>query len=121
MLTPPAGVPPLQRGQGGFNYTFTAKTTDYASRFRLVFSANPNCGDAIGDNAPFAYISNGNIVITTDMGDATLQIVDMMGRVVVSVSGDVSGNVSTAGIPTGVYVLRLIDGDTVRTQKIVIQ
>ena len=40
------------------SYTFTAKTTDYASRFRLVFTANPNCGDAIGDNAPFAYISN---------------------------------------------------------------
>ena len=34
----PAGVPPLQRGQGGFNYTFTAKTTDYESRFKLVFS-----------------------------------------------------------------------------------
>ena len=107
--------------QSTHSYTFTAKTTDYASRFRLVFTANPNCGDAIGDNAPFAYISNGNIVITTDIGDATLQIVDMMGRVIVSVSGDVSGNVSTAGMPTGVYMLRLIDGDTVRTQKIVIQ
>ena len=35
---------PLLRGQGGLNqpatYTFTAKTTDYESRFKLVFSTN---------------------------------------------------------------------------------
>ena len=105
------------------SYTFTAKTTDYASRFRLVFTANPNCGDAIGDNAPFAYISNGEIRLLVETStETTLQIVDMLGRVVVSkdVSGDVSGNVSTAGMPTGVYVLRLVGGDTIRTQKIVV-
>ena len=118
-LLTPAGNSPSERGQGGV-YTFTAKTTDYASRFRLVFSANPNCGDAIGDNAPFAYINNGNIVITADAGDATLQIVDMTGRVIASYGGH-TRCVPTSGIPTGVYVLRLVDGDSVRTQKIVIQ
>ena len=114
----PAGVPPLQRGQGGFNYTFTAKTTDYASRFRLVFSA----GDA-GEDAcepPFAYINNGNIVITADAGDATLQIVDMMGRVIASYGGH-TRYVTTNGMLAGVYVLRLINGDKVRVQKIVIE
>ncbi len=98
------------------SYTFTAKTTDYANRFRLVFASGV-AGEAACE-PPFAYISNGNIVITTDIGDATLQIVDVMGRVVVS--KDVSGNVSTNGMPTGVYVLRLVGGDTVRTQKIVV-
>ena len=100
-------------------YTFTAKTTDYASRFRLVFSTNPNCGDAIGDNAPFAYVSNGNIVITADAGTASLQVIDVMGRVVHC--GDARHCVSTGGIPAGVYVLRLIDGEKVRTQKIVVR
>ena len=99
-------------------YTFTAKTTDYASRFRLVFS---NCGDAIGDNAPFAYVSNGNIVITADADGATLQIVDMLGRVVRIVGLSQCGSrTTTTGMPAGVYVLRLIAGDSVRTQKIVI-
>ena len=114
----PAGVPPLQRGQGGFNYTFTAKTTDYASRFRLVFS-----NDDAGEDAcepPFAYISNGNIVITADAGDATLQIVDMMGRVIASYGGH-TRYVTTNGMLAGVYVLRLINGDKVRVQKIVIE
>ena len=111
-----ADVDLLQTSQ----YAFTAKTTDYASRFRLVFSANPNCVPAIGDNAPFAYINNGNIVITADAGDATLQIVDMTGRVIASYGGH-TRCVPTSGMPAGVYVLRLVDGDSVRTQKIVIQ
>ena len=111
---------PLCKGGRG-DYTFTAKTTDYASRFRLVFSI---CGDANGDNdgdneTPFAFISNGNIVITADTQNVTLQIVDAMGRMVVCSDG--VHTVSTTGMTAGVYVLRLIDGDNVKTQKIVIQ
>ena len=99
-------------------YTFTAKTTDYASRFRLVFSSD-DAGEAACE-PPFAYISNGNIVITADAGDATLQIVDMIGRVIASYSGH-TRCVPTNGMPAGVCVLRLIDGDKVRVQKIVIE
>ena len=99
-------------------YTFTAKTTDYASRFRLVFSSEV-AGEAACE-PPFAYISNGNIVITADAGDATLQIVDMMGRVIASYSGH-TRCVPTNGMPAGVYVLRLIDGDSIRTQKMVVE
>ena len=122
-LLTPAGSSPSERGAGGVNqpsYTFTAKTTDYASRFKLLFV----CEDANHDNdAPFAYISNGNIIInggpSTGSGTSTLQVVDMMGRVVVST--DVARNVSTSGMAPSLYVLRLIDGETVRTQKIVVR
>ena len=107
------------RSNGAMEYSFEAKTTDYASRFRLVFS---NCGDAIGDIDTFAYYANGEIVIVGIGGDAStasLQVMDMTGRVVVS--RDVARNVSTNGMAPGVYVLRLISGDTVKTQKIVIE
>ena len=97
-------------------YTFDAKTTDYESRFRLVFSAI--CEDANGDNETFAFISNGNIIVTGDVTGATLQVIDMMGRVIVNT--DAVRNVSTNGMQAGVYVLRLINGDDVKTQKIVI-
>ena len=95
-------------------YTFTAKTSDYESRFRLVFSV---CGDANGDNeAPFAFINNGNIIVN---GEGTLQVVDVMGRILVS--GDAINRVSTGGMAAGVYVLRLINGEDVRTQRIVVR
>jgi hypothetical protein len=96
------------------SYTFKAKTSDYASRFRLVFS---NCEGAVDDNETFAYVSNGEIVINQE---GTLQIVDLTGRVIVSRSGRIQC-VPTTGMTSGVYVLRLINGDKVKTQKIVIE
>ena len=96
-------------------YNFTAKTTDYASRFRLVFSA---CGDAYSDNEAFAYY-NGSEWVVANGENATLQIVDTMGRIVYCRGG--VHTVSTNGMAPGVYTLRLINGDDVKTQKIIIE
>ena len=94
------------------SYSFEARTTDYANRFKLVFST----GDAEGyDN--FAFISNGAIIVN---GDGTLQVIDMTGRILVSVDRR-TRCVPTNGMTAGVYVLRLINGDDVKTQKIVIE
>jgi hypothetical protein len=98
------------------SYTFTAQTTNYESRFKLVFS---NGGHAAGDNASFAFINNGEIILTGVDGDATLQVIDVMGRVLVCRDG--VHTVSTSGMTPGVYVLRLIQGDNVKTQKIVVR
>ena len=101
------------------NYSFSATHNDYASRFQLVF--DPHFGVEEIENVPFAYISNGRIYINDveTCHGASLQIVDMMGRT--AFCGDVSGNVSTEGMSPGIYVLRLNDGNTVRTQKMVIE
>ncbi len=122
-LLSPAGHPPFKGGRGDSNeprqaeYTFEAKTTDYASRFRLVFSTP---ADETSANRPFAYIADGEIRINeADARGASLQVVDVMGRVIVT--KDVARNVSTNGMTPGVYVLRLINGDNVRTQKIVVE
>ena len=96
------------------SYTFEATPADYASRFRLVFNAN-----AVSENTDtFAYFDGSEWVISND-GNATLQVVDMMGRVIVSRDG--ARSIATNDMAPGVYVLRLINGDNVRTQKIVIR
>jgi hypothetical protein len=100
--------------EGPASYTFTAKTTDYETRFKLVFSANNEDGPSTCSGT-FAFISNGNIIVN---GEGVLQIVDVTGRIVRCT--DVARNVSTAGMTPGVYVLRLINGNYVKTQKIVI-
>ena len=99
------------------SYTFEAKTTDYASRFKLVFHVDGNAND---DEEAFAFLSNGNIILTADAFDASIQVIDMQGRVMVFVDGR-TRCVPTGGFAPGVYVLRLINGEKVRTQKIVIQ
>ena len=94
-------------------YTFQAKTNDYASRFRLVFARN----EAKNDNAPFAFISNGEIIVN---GTGTLQVIDLLGHVLITDEVNSAFRIPHSAFSTGVYVLRLIDGENVRTQKIVI-
>ncbi len=99
-------------------YSFSAKATDYESRFRLVFV----CGDANddnGDNETFAFFSNGSWVIANE-GEATLQVIDLNGRILSSetVNGSVSKSINQ---PAGVYMIRLINGENVKVQKVVIE
>ncbi len=98
-------------------YTFTAKTTDYESRFKLVFASIFE--DADGDSGTFAFFSNGNWIIANE-GKATLQVIDINGRILSSetVNGSVSKAINAA---PGVYVIRLINGNDVKTQKIVVE
>ena len=93
-------------------YSFDAQTTDYASRFRLVFAT----GDS---DDTFAFYSNGSFVISNE-GDAVVQVMDVTGRMLSSeaISGSASINVDGAA---GVYMLRLINGDNVKVQKVVVK
>ena len=99
------------------SYTFEAKKTDYKSRFRLVFSANSI--DEASTSSSFAYY-NGTGWTVTNEGEATLQVVDVTGRIVSSesINGCANVNINAAN---GVYMLRLVNGNNVKTQKIVVK
>lgn len=99
-------------------YTFQSKTSDYASRFKLVFASV--CEDADDDNETFAYY-DGNVWNVSNKGEATVQIVDMLGRIVKSETIHGNATMSTANLGAGVYVMRLINGENVMTQKIVVR
>ena len=92
------------------SYSFEARTDDYASRFRLVFAT----GNA--NNDQFAFISNGEIVLH---GQGTVQLDDVTGRMIGS-HNNVT-RISTENMAAGVYMLRMINGTDVKTQKIVIK
>ena len=83
-------------------YTFTAKTTDYESRFKLVFATDDEDG-TLTDTGTFAFNSNGNWIISNE-GEATLQLVDINGRILSSET--INGSVSKAiDVAPGVYIL----------------
>jgi len=96
-------------------YTFTAQTTDYESRFRLVFATGSSTSSETGN---FAYYNGSQWVVSSE-ADATLQVIDVMGRVLSSqtVNGNAQVSIDRAA---GVYLLRLINGSDVKVQKIVI-
>lgn len=99
------------------SYSFEAKTTDYTNRFRLVFNANNGISEQGNDN--FAFF-NGSKLIVNDQGEATLQVVDILGRVISSQNINGNENINL-NIKSGAYMIRLINGNDVKTQKIVVE
>ena len=106
-------------------YRFTSKTTDYKSRFKLVFEytgvEENEYGPSTGSGT-FAFIMGNELVVnggpSTGSGAAALQMFDMMGRQVMTknVSG-VQTTIMLPDVPAGVYILRMND----RVQKIIIE
>ena len=95
------------------SYSFDAQANQ-SNRFKLVYSASDNSTDN------FAFLSNGNIIIPGIEGEATLQVIDVTGRVLSSetFSGSYNKAINAA---QGVYVLRLTNGTNTMTQKIVVK
>ena len=100
------------------SYTFEGKTTDYASRFKLLFVAN-NAQIGGEGSEDFAFISNGQLIVTGITDNSVLQIIDITGRVLSS--RNASNYINIDGLTPGVYVLRLINGENIKTQKIVVK
>ena len=99
-------------------YTFDARKSDYTSRFKLVFATNEENGPSTGSGT-FAFY-NGNEWVISNTGETTLQIVDMMGRLMSSepINGNATMNLNQT---PGVYMLRLVSGDSVKVQKVVVR
>ena len=97
-------------------YTFNAQTTDYASRFRLVFATDNSV-----NSDSFGFVNNsGNFCVYGIEGEATLQVFDVLGHMLSSetFSGSIEKKVNAA---TGVYMMRLINGNDVKVQKVIIK
>jgi len=97
------------------NYQFHATGNEYAERFKVVCRNNTGIGEN-AETAMFAYVNNGNIVVN---GDGTLQLIDMTGRIINTV--EINGTQMIEKPSCGVYVLRMISGNEVKTQKIVVK
>lgn len=97
------------------SYTFEANTGDFECRFKLVFALG-----ASTSSDTFAYYNGSQWVVNASGANATLQIVDVMGRVLSSqiINGNAEVGIDRAA---GVYLLRLVDGSDVKVQKIIIQ
>lgn len=98
------------------DYSFVAKSSDNSDRFILKLSR----GTTNLEEEHFAYITNNGLIINNASGNATLQIFDVMGRPVSSHNVSGNANIAMESLTNGVYILRLIDDNNVRIQKVVI-
>lgn len=104
-------------------YRFTSKTTDYSSRFRLMFdytSIEEPESDGSGEElVNFAFQLDDELVVN---GEGQLQLFDLSGRLLADWrTRGVQSTVHLPQVAQGVYLLRLSDNNGARIQKIVIQ
>lgn len=78
------------------SYSFEAKINDYPSRFQLVLYKTTNSNDT-----------------DSDITDGKTEILDLTGRIVATNSN--------AKLTPGVYLLRTINGNDIKTEKIIIK
>ena len=97
------------------SYNFEAKTTDYTSRFKLVFAT----GNSVNGN-DFGFISNNHLKIFGIEGNATVKVMDITGRTLSTENFNGSYD-KQLNLSAGVYMIQLIQGNDVKTQKIVIK
>ena len=104
-------------------YCFTARPSDYKSRFRLVLDytgiEEPEVPEPVEGPTHFAFQMGNELVVN---GEGQLQMFDLTGRQVMTTN--ISGTQSRVALPelgTGIYVLRLNGKNEVITQKIVIE
>ena len=99
------------------SYSFEANTSDYAQRFRLVFATTTGINESADT---FAYF-NGSEWVISNMGKATLQVVDMTGRILSNETISGSTTISTDNLSAGIYMMRLVNGNNVKVQKVVVR
>ena len=95
------------------SYTFMATTNDNPNRFTLTLNADTDV------DADFIYINNNEMIINNIEGDGLVQIYDVMGRSVATYNVSGSANISMETLSEGVYIVRMIDANGVKTQKVV--
>ena len=96
------------------SYSFTTIPEESGDRFLLKFAK----GEGSDDDDKFAFLSGNELIVEAE---GTVQIIDVMGRVVYSndVTSD-NNRINTSKFNTAAYIIRLINDNGVKTQKIVV-
>ena len=104
-------------------YKFEGKTTDYKSRFKLVFDCTgidePEDDGASTGSATFAFQMGDELIVN---GEGMLQLFDLNGRCLMTKQAvGQQSSVSLPQVAAGMYLLRLTSNKQVRVQKMIIK
>ena len=100
------------------SYSFLHSKSNTKERFVLTMAHSSQ----LTTHSQFAYISNGELIITGISGDATINIYDIMGRDAINRlrTNDAEYRIRTEGFVSGVYIIQKIDDKGINTQKILL-
>ena len=100
------------------SYTFEANKNDYYSRFYITFVLEEE-GNDDEDNNSFVFFDGSQWVVT---GEGTLQFIDVLGHILMQTEMTSMQNwVNLPRVASGVYLMRLINGEEIKVQKIIVK
>ena len=104
-------------------YRFDAKLNEKPKRFELVYRTGSDLYKELfvkgGNSESFGFCNNGDWVINND-GKAIIQVIDVNGHILIN--EEINGRYSMhMNVVPGVYMLRLINGNDVKVQKVVVE
>lgn len=99
------------------DYSFIGSPDEKSERFIIRLSARY---DDMSADDNFAIVNGNELIIANLSDNATVQIYDIMGRPVTSYVLSGTANISMETLANGIYVVRLIDENDVKSQKVVI-
>jgi len=103
------------------SYSFTASADDAPNRFLLHFGI-VGLDESPTQTVAHAYVYNSMLYVLNASGQTQVDIIDLQGRTLQSSSFRAEGLYSeTISLPTGVYVVRVMDEKGVRTAKVVVE
>lgn len=100
-------------------YTFTSNSSDYKSRFKMMFAYTGVEENGAAETETFAFMHDGNLVVN---GEGWLEVIDLCGRTIASTKlTNAQNTMSLPQAAQGVYVLKLTSNNMTKVQKIVVE
>ncbi|MBQ8759848.1 MAG: T9SS type A sorting domain-containing protein [Bacteroidales bacterium] len=99
------------------DYTFMAKSNDNPERFVLKLTSKSEMNS---DNDDFVYIYKNELFISSTSDNAVVEIYDIQGRPVAAYNVNGSTNIPMDNFSNGIYIVRMIEENDVKVQKILI-
>ena len=103
------------------DYTFIATSNDNHERFELKLYEYDTVEDLYDDN-DFVYVDKSELIIRDITSNTMIQVFDMVGHEILRRENctEKVERISTDGLMSGIYIVRMVGDAGVRTQKVVI-
>jgi len=103
------------------SYTFSSAIVNNADRFRLHFGSITT--NIVSENiaTAVAYSFDNTIYVNTPSDNCSIELYDMLGNLIINKLSVKGLNILQTGVSKGVYIVKIINGSKVSTEKIMIQ
>jgi hypothetical protein len=103
------------------SYTFSSAIVNNVDRFRLHFGSITT--NIVSENiaTAVAYSFDNTIYVNTPSDNCSIELYDMLGNLIINKLSVKGLNILQTGVSKGVYIVKIINGSKVSTEKIMIQ